>query len=61
MHFYLDFGPDPTDLDLDYVCRLTDEFKYGSRVAIGHVTKLSAADPNRFLLIPESHPAMRRR
>jgi cytosine deaminase len=45
---HLDFGPDPADLDLDYVCRLTDEFKYGGRVAIGHVTKLSAAEPNRF-------------
>jgi cytosine deaminase len=45
---HLDFGPDPADLDLDYVCRLTDSFRYGGRVTIGHVTKLSAADPSRF-------------
>ncbi len=45
---HLDFGPDPADLDLEYVCRLTDEFKYGGRVAIGHVTKLSGADSKRF-------------
>lgn len=45
---HLDFGPDPDDLDLLYVCELTDRFKYGGRVAIGHVTKLSAADPARF-------------
>ena len=45
---HLDFGPDPTELDLDHVCRLTEQFKYGGRVAIGHVTKLSAADTNRF-------------
>ena len=45
---HLDFGPDPNQLDLDYVCDLTDKFKYGGRVAIGHVTKLSAADPERF-------------
>ncbi len=45
---HLDFGPDASDLDLDYVCELTDRFGYGDRVAIGHVTKLSAADPVRF-------------
>lgn len=45
---HLDFGPDPSDLDLDYVCMLADEFDYGGRVAIGHVTKLSAADPEKF-------------
>ena len=45
---HLDFGPDAEALDLDYVCELTDRFGYGGRVAIGHVTKLSAADPARF-------------
>ena len=45
---HIDFGTDPNQLDLDYVCDLTDKFKYGGRVAIGHVTKLSAADPERF-------------
>ena len=45
---HLDFGPDPADLDLDQVCRLADRFKYGGRVAIGHVTKLSAATPDDF-------------
>ena len=45
---HLDFGPDADELDLEYVCRLTDEFKYGGRVAIGHVTKLSGADSKRF-------------
>jgi cytosine deaminase len=45
---HLDFGPDPTDLDLEYVCRLTDTYRYGGRVAIGHVTKLSAAPAARF-------------
>ncbi|MGI9302147.1 MAG: amidohydrolase family protein [Gammaproteobacteria bacterium] len=43
---HLDFGPDPDDLDLLYVCELTDKFDYGGRVAIGHVTKLSAAAPD---------------
>ena len=45
---HLDFGPRANHLDLDYVCELTDRFDYGGQVAIGHVTKLSAADPDRF-------------
>jgi cytosine deaminase len=42
---HLDFGPSPDDLDLLYVCELTERFKYGGRVTIGHVTKLAAAPP----------------
>jgi cytosine deaminase len=45
---HLDFGHDPSSLDLDHVCRMTDEHKWGGRVAIGHVTKLSAVAPSRF-------------
>ena len=45
---HLDFGPDPEDLDLLHVCRRTEEYGYGGRVAIGHVTKLSAAAPELF-------------
>ena len=33
------------DLDLIYVCEQTERFKWGGRVTIGHVTKLSAAPP----------------
>ena len=39
---HLDFGANPDDLDLLYVCQLTEKYGYGGRVAIGHVTKLSA-------------------
>ena len=39
---HLDFGYDAESLDLDYVCELTERYDYGGRVAIGHVTKLSA-------------------
>lgn len=46
---HLDFGPDADSLDLDYVCELTERFGYGGRVAIGHVTKLSAVSPERLL------------
>ena len=43
---HLDFGPDASSMDLDYVCDLTERYGYGGRVAIGHVTKLSAAPPD---------------
>jgi len=46
---HLDFGPAADDLDLIYVCELTERYKWGGRVAIGHVTKLSAALPEDFL------------
>tara|TARA_Y100000588_G_scaffold198519_1_gene212308 strand:- start:1748 stop:2974 length:1227 start_codon:yes stop_codon:yes gene_type:complete len=44
---HLDFGSDPTELDLDYVCSLTEQFDYGGRVTIGHVTKLSAVSTTK--------------
>ena len=44
---HLDFGPDAESLDLDYVCDLTERHDYGGRVAIGHVTKLSALPPEQ--------------
>ena len=44
---HLDFGPDTESFDLDYVCDLTERHGYGGRVAIGHVTKLSALPPER--------------
>jgi cytosine deaminase len=40
--FHLDFDLDPSWTDMDEVCRQTDAHRYGGRVAIGHVTKLSA-------------------
>src|SRR2546423_2275844 len=45
---HLDFGPDPDDLDLLYVCEQTTKFKYGGRVAVSHGTKPSGAPPALF-------------
>jgi cytosine/creatinine deaminase len=45
--FHLDFGLDPAHLDLNEVCRLADHNNWGGRVAIGHVTKLSALAPDQ--------------
>jgi cytosine/creatinine deaminase len=46
--FHLDFGLDPTHLDVEEVCRLTDLTGWGGRVAVGHVTKLSSVPPEQF-------------
>ena len=44
---HLDFGGDPADMDVEYVCEQTERFGYGGRVAVGHMTKLSAVPPAR--------------
>ncbi|WP_428563045.1 amidohydrolase family protein [Pseudolabrys sp.] len=43
--FHLDFDLDPSSMDLYEVCRQTEKHRRGGRVAIGHVSKLSAAPP----------------
>jgi cytosine deaminase len=40
--FHLDFDLDPSWMDLHEVCRQTEAYRYGGRVAVGHVTKISA-------------------
>jgi cytosine deaminase len=44
---HLDFGHTAEELDIDYVCAQTERFRYGGRVAVGHVTKLSVIPPAR--------------
>ena len=44
---HLDFGNTPDDMDIDLVCELTEQFRLGGRVAVGHVTKLSTLPPAR--------------
>lgn len=39
---HLDFGPTAENMDIDHVCRRTEEYKYGGRVTIGHVTKMTS-------------------
>jgi cytosine deaminase len=46
--FHLDFDLDPSWMHLDEVCRQTEQHRWGGRVAVGHVTKLSAIDGERF-------------
>jgi cytosine/creatinine deaminase len=49
--FHLDFDLDPSWMNLEEVCRKTEEMRWGGRVAIGHVTKLSALEPERFIAV----------
>jgi cytosine/creatinine deaminase len=49
--FHLDFDIDPSWMHLDEVCRQTDAHRWGGRVAVGHVTKLSAVDHARLAAI----------
>ena len=46
--FHLDFDLDPSRMNLEEVCRQTQAAGWGGRVAVGHVTKLSALLPERF-------------
>ncbi|HMA73991.1 MAG TPA: amidohydrolase family protein [Xanthobacteraceae bacterium] len=39
---HLDFGPNADNMTFDHVCRRTEEYKYGGRVAIGHVTQATS-------------------
>jgi len=43
---HLDFGNTPDDMDIHLVCDLTEQFKLGGRVAVGHATKLSLLPPD---------------
>jgi cytosine deaminase len=43
--FHLDFDLDPSWMHLDTILRQTEAHHYGGRVAVGHVTKLSAIPP----------------
>src|SRR5262247_968189 len=45
---HLDFGPTADHMDVDHVCRRTDQYKYGGRVAIGHVTKATSLPMDKF-------------
>ena len=46
--FHLDFDLDASWMHLHEVCRLTKQHGWGGRVAVGHVTKLSAIDLRSF-------------
>jgi cytosine/creatinine deaminase len=46
--FHLDFDLDPSWTDMEEVCLQAEAHRYGGRVAIGHVTKLSSMPSSEF-------------
>jgi cytosine deaminase len=45
---HLDLGDTPQGMQIEYVCRKTEEFGWGGRVAVGHATQMSLLRPDRF-------------
>jgi cytosine deaminase len=44
---HVDFGNTPDDPDAVLICELTEQYRLGGRVAIGHATKLSTMPPDQ--------------
>jgi cytosine/creatinine deaminase len=45
---HLDLAESKEGMQVEYVCRKTEEFGWGGRVAVGHVTQMSLLPPERF-------------
>jgi cytosine deaminase len=45
---HLDLADSTDGMQIEYVCRKTEEYGWGGRVAVGHVTQLSLVDKPRF-------------
>ena len=45
---HLDLAETTQGMQVEYVCRKTEEFGWGGRVAVGHVTQMSLLPPQRF-------------
>jgi len=48
---HLDLAETTDGMQIEYVCRKTDEFGWGGRVAVGHVTQMSLLPSDRFKAI----------
>lgn len=45
---HLDFGSTTDEMTIDHVCRRTEEFGWGGRVAVGHVTRFAQMKRDAF-------------
>ncbi|MFQ5528695.1 MAG: amidohydrolase family protein [Thermoanaerobaculia bacterium] len=45
---HLDFGNTPEGMTIEHVCQLTEKYRYGGRVAVGHVTQFTTVPVRRF-------------
>ena len=48
---HLDLAETTDGMQIEYVCRKSQEFGWGGRVAVGHVTQMSLLPPDRFKAI----------
>jgi cytosine deaminase len=48
---HLDLGDTPDGMQIEYVCDCTERYRWGGRVAVGHVTQLSTAPSAQFATI----------
>jgi cytosine/creatinine deaminase len=48
---HLDVGDGPDGLDVPLVCELTEQYRRGGRVAVGHMAKLSTLPPERLAAV----------
>jgi len=48
---HLDLAETTDGMQIEYVCRKTEDFGWGGRVAVGHVTQMSLLPPDRFKAI----------
>ncbi len=51
---HLDMGDTPEGMQVEYVCRKTEEYGWGGRVAVGHVTQMSLVPPARFAALAKT-------
>jgi cytosine deaminase len=48
---HLDLAETTDGMQIEYVCRKTEEYRWGGRVAVGHATQMSLLPPDRFRAI----------
>jgi cytosine deaminase len=48
---HLDVGNTPEAMDIDLVCQLTEEYRRGGRVVVGHMAKLSTMPPHEVAVL----------
>src|SRR6516165_7961528 len=48
---HLDVGDTPEEMDIHLVCELTEQYRRGGRVAVGHMAKLSTMPPNEVAVL----------
>jgi cytosine deaminase len=45
---HLDLAETTDGMQIEYVCQKTEEYRWGGRVAVGHVTQMSLLPPDKF-------------